>query len=275
MKSILRGVRSDQPLDVGRALTKLFLVIVVILAFLPQHTAEGGWNLRILAILLSPANEIGDTLAGIAGVLAFLWIIITVWLQSQELSAQREELRLTRLEMKEQREATQDMARAMSAQAKVFEDEQLARDESRTKDLLWEQLRGLSDSIDNCAMLFAGWEVDLSDAGNGLYGGTLDIFVQNPFPRVGDSSNDAHIKAANRKFEGTVSDLTKYNARIVSRPKKITEICKLKSKLEETLETASKASRDQIEFIKNLKIRESLAHLESLLENDELWDKTP
>tara|TARA_R110002049_G_scaffold17519_5_gene68047 strand:- start:1434 stop:2264 length:831 start_codon:yes stop_codon:yes gene_type:complete len=38
-------------------------------------------------------NEIGDTLAGLAGSLALLWIIVTVWLQSRELSEQRKELK--------------------------------------------------------------------------------------------------------------------------------------------------------------------------------------
>nr|WP_256471805.1 putative phage abortive infection protein [Oceanicola sp. 502str15] len=51
--------------------------------------------------LKSSSNEIGDTLAGIAGTLAFLWIIVTVWLQSQELAAQREVLSATEEEFHE------------------------------------------------------------------------------------------------------------------------------------------------------------------------------
>ncbi|WP_299348414.1 hypothetical protein [uncultured Shimia sp.] len=43
--------------------------------------------------LESPPNEKGDTLAGLAGSLAFLWIIVTVLLQSNELSLQRKELK--------------------------------------------------------------------------------------------------------------------------------------------------------------------------------------
>ena len=46
----------------------------------------------------SRPSEIGDTLAGIAGALAFLWIIVTVLLQSQELKEQREELKRNREE---------------------------------------------------------------------------------------------------------------------------------------------------------------------------------
>ncbi|WP_170386747.1 hypothetical protein [Ruegeria atlantica] len=36
-------------------------------------------------------NEIGDTLAGFAGTLAFIWIVVTVWLQAEELQEQRKE----------------------------------------------------------------------------------------------------------------------------------------------------------------------------------------
>ena len=103
-------------MDVGKAITKAFLAIVIALALLPQHTSDGGWQLRGWALITSPPNEIGDTFAGVAGVLAFLWIIVTVWLQSQELAAQREELKLTRGEIKDQRQATQDMAFAVAEQ---------------------------------------------------------------------------------------------------------------------------------------------------------------
>lgn len=81
----------------------------------------------------APPNEIGDAISGFAGILAFVWIIVTVWLQSQELRAQREELKLTRTEMHEQRKATQDMARSMAAQAAIFEDEKTMRDEDKSR----------------------------------------------------------------------------------------------------------------------------------------------
>ena len=88
--------------------------------------AEG--QTRFDAFMQAPANEVGDTLAGFAGALAFVWIIVTVWLQALELKAQREELGLTRGEIEEQRKATQDMAHSMSVQAKIFEDEKVFRE---------------------------------------------------------------------------------------------------------------------------------------------------
>ncbi|CAM3923049.1 hypothetical protein PHIN109289_16795 [Phaeobacter inhibens] len=139
-RSIRSGLKSDRPMDVGKAITKAFLTLVAALALLPQFTSDGGWQLRVWALITSPPNEIGDTFAGIAGVLAFLWIIITVWLQSQELAAQREELAATRSELKLAREAQEQQVAVMKEQAEVFRGEQAQRREHRAKELLERRL---------------------------------------------------------------------------------------------------------------------------------------
>jgi hypothetical protein len=85
---------------------------------------------------MAPPNEVGDTLAGLAGVLAFIWLIATVLLQSVELGEQRRVLALQRQEMEEQRIATQDMARSMAVQAEIFEDERRQRAELQAREVL-------------------------------------------------------------------------------------------------------------------------------------------
>lgn len=45
-------------------------------------------------------NEVGDFFAGLAGPLAFIWLVVAVIVQSRELAAQREELKLNRQELK-------------------------------------------------------------------------------------------------------------------------------------------------------------------------------
>lgn len=114
--SVKDGLNSGNPFAVGVSLTKVFLGAVLLILILPQGGAD-GWKVRFWGLMTSPSNEIGDTFAGIAGVLAFLWIIVTVWLQSQELAAQREEL-------KEQREEFEKMNSIMDSEkfeAMVFE----------------------------------------------------------------------------------------------------------------------------------------------------------
>ncbi|KII12886.1 hypothetical protein [Phaeobacter sp. S60] len=104
-----------------------------------QSCVGSKWS----AFLAAAPNEVGDTLAGFAGALAFVWLIATVWLQGQELAAQREELR-------EQREATQDMARAQTEQVKllklqgrIFEEEQRQREQSQA----WEEAEEIVENI--------------------------------------------------------------------------------------------------------------------------------
>lgn len=147
------GAKKGNPLYVGIGSTNLFLTLICVLALLPQRVS-GEWSWRLWSFILSPSNEIGDTLAGIAGALAFLWIIVTVMLQGKELASQREELKLTRKVMEEQRQAAQDMADAMAAQSKIFEGEQKEREEQAfdreiealIKEFLSIALRKISDN---------------------------------------------------------------------------------------------------------------------------------
>ncbi len=78
-----------------------------------QTCSNGKWA----SFLNASPNEVGDTLAGFAGALAFVWLITTVWLQSQELSEQRQELA-------EQRIATQKMAKAQIDQFNLISSQQ-------------------------------------------------------------------------------------------------------------------------------------------------------
>jgi hypothetical protein len=88
----------------------------------------------------APPNEVGDTLAGLAGVLAFIWLIATVLLQSVELGEQRRVLALQKEEMEEQRAATQEIARANAEQVKISELQyEIYRDEREQRNQAYAQ----------------------------------------------------------------------------------------------------------------------------------------
>lgn len=88
------------PVIFGICVTLAFALLVFYLSTLSYcEPAKNGTLIcqtKLQKFMKSSPNEIGDTLAGIAGSLAFLWIIVTVFLQSQELAAQRKELELGR-----------------------------------------------------------------------------------------------------------------------------------------------------------------------------------
>lgn len=92
------------PTKVGFGLTALVLFGFACMAaqrncvLLPSEVLECRTNWAWF--LSSPPNEVGDTLAGFAGSLAFIWIVVTVAIQSKELSEQREQLRLQTDEFK-------------------------------------------------------------------------------------------------------------------------------------------------------------------------------
>ncbi|MBR9650118.1 hypothetical protein [Thalassovita aquimarina] len=135
---------SNHPVRVGWIVTAVIVGLAVWLGFTkPLGCVGDDCHTRFVVLLSSKPNEVGDALAGFSGALAFVWIIVTVWLQSKELAAQREELNLTRIEMHEQSLATQEMAKAMSAQTHVFEDELKQREQIRAGELLEYKLNRL------------------------------------------------------------------------------------------------------------------------------------
>ncbi|MFT5785145.1 MAG: hypothetical protein ACI9KK_000490 [Ascidiaceihabitans sp.] len=86
-------VWSKLPWIIGAVLTLVVIGIAFVSAFLPacyENTA-GIINCppKWFYLKQSTPNELGDTLAGFAGALAFIWIVVTVAMQSIELSDQR------------------------------------------------------------------------------------------------------------------------------------------------------------------------------------------
>jgi hypothetical protein len=115
-----------------------FMILFMVFVLFGFEHCEGKENCqnKLVSLIKSSPSEVGDTLAGVASALAFLWIILTVKMQSNEMKEQRKEFT-------QQREATQAMARTMASQAKIFEGEQRQRDEFQAEKLLEEKLRSL------------------------------------------------------------------------------------------------------------------------------------
>ncbi|MGH1576624.1 hypothetical protein [Planktotalea sp.] len=95
----------------------------------------------------APPNEVGDTLAGIAGTLAFLWIIVTVMLQSKELSEQRKELKLTRKEFERMAVAQEAQKKVADEQVAIFQLENRKKAEMEADALVFQLLREVSQLI--------------------------------------------------------------------------------------------------------------------------------
>jgi hypothetical protein len=95
-----------------------FLGICV--GFLAYETKEVTNGTFLEKLVHLKPSEIGDALAGVFGSLAFLAAAIAVVMQSSELRAQRQELKLTRDVLEEQKKATKEMAEAQQKQVELL-----------------------------------------------------------------------------------------------------------------------------------------------------------
>ena len=93
----------DAPFSIGVALTIIVLTLFIYaLIFLPVDTVDSQDTSKWLYLKKATPNEIGDTLSGFAGSLAFIWLVVTVLLQARELREQRKEFHKMSSAMEEQ-----------------------------------------------------------------------------------------------------------------------------------------------------------------------------
>lgn len=108
----------------------------------------------------SSPNEIGDTLAGFSGTLAFIWIVVTVWLQSKELAEQREVLREQKEEFKLMVAAQNAQVVALQLQADISRDEMLRRDEAAEAQFISERLDTISLRFNAKFLMSCVWKLE-------------------------------------------------------------------------------------------------------------------
>lgn len=269
-REIISGLRSDDPMNIGKSASKLFLAFLVVLALVPYSSGGVGWELKFWTLIKSPPNEIGDTLAGIAGALAFLWIIVTVQLQSRELKAQREELELARGEYAKMAKAQEKQVEALDNQGKIFEKEQKQRDEDRARQLLDELVVGLARLVRSERSLKGNWHTSGSSGGGfSMPGQTVRIFGKTKAEQSDDEllselgelirkRNLYFVTLPDGKLSKAKSDNYTYYEEVFDR---IEGICALKHRI----------SDDQNARLENLNASQVSSEIEKLLKLD-IWE---
>lgn len=125
------------PLWIGIILSCVVVILALLLIWHGEScNVDGACSEGFGRIALMSPNEVGDMLGGVSGALAFIWIIVAVWLQSLELAAQRRELYYTRLELEGSKRALEDQVRILTEQTEVLVDEARQRQAERTFELL-------------------------------------------------------------------------------------------------------------------------------------------
>jgi hypothetical protein len=114
-----------------------FFALAALLAGSPRcaDAASGWWGAQFLSC--RSANELGDFLAGAFAPVAFLWLVLAVFLQRSELGLQRKELKEARAVATKGAEAANSQAKAAEAQAKLLGGQYQL-------EILQEKIRGLA-----------------------------------------------------------------------------------------------------------------------------------
>jgi hypothetical protein len=116
-----KSKKLNVPVAVAYGLTAMWFAVLAAILFSTRSCPNPAnwWSLFARHLVCLPANEIGDFLAGAFAPLAFLWLVATVLVQGQELAAQREELELTRNEMRENRGVAEATRQAIEQQSET------------------------------------------------------------------------------------------------------------------------------------------------------------
>ncbi|MER8662438.1 hypothetical protein NKH34_14990 [Mesorhizobium sp. M1148] len=118
----MKRTKTPRPIRAGYWLSGVWAIVVIGLLIISAGCPDvvgSWWDIYTRHLSCMQANTIGDFLAGAFAPLAFLWLVITVLVQSEELAAQREELELTRSEMTANRGVAEATRLAIEQQAQT------------------------------------------------------------------------------------------------------------------------------------------------------------
>ncbi len=259
--------RKNNPVAYGVLISILVLVGYAVVGFRTECAGSVCIN-NFQKFWGSEPNEVGDTLAGLFGALAFIWIIATVFLQSQELREQRKEFR-------EQRLATQDMAKAMAAQATIFLDEQQSRQHTNAQQLFDEHLRSLILEIDRLSRQgiiwhFSNREIDFEfDNGGEVHTVLLSDYLDLSKP-IDEVVRDFAIRVG-----GIHDRLWDYTRTSIDwrLPPKIDFVSRIEGRIQRIRAVERELSEAQKVRASRLNLDEIQRQLMRLQNTPELWDE--
>jgi hypothetical protein len=264
-KSIIIGVLSG----ISLAYIGIVYLLIIETAACDQVAISANWFKGFWDQYLGcrSVNELGDTLAGVFAPVAFLWLMGAVFIQSQELKAQREELDETQEVMraqlvvaKQQVEETKASTALFRKQTEILEDEQHSRkcaEADKSFDFMLEKVK-------TYIVLANGLSVWLSQPDAGQHGRSVYIGVvrgevhemsfEKLFRETIHQLNEAHETLNNYGEDFFLEDWTKRSN---------FEIVRLH--IQEAVDFISNLSSGYQVWAEALQIREVAVSLQSLI----------
>ena len=252
------------PIAWGLGITLLFIGFVFVLA-VGSYCTPNICLSRLEVFLASKPNEIGDTLAGISSTIAFVWIVVTVWIQSLELREQRREL-------KAQRKEFEQVNISMLQQTKIFEGEERKRRHNSVFSTMNARLRAMLDAL-NEEVGQLRWE------GRDLSTGEVHAVDLVPDLITVDRTKDDYPvnDASLVKFSKLIGELCKLVGRsgeiqLELRPKKSFALQSLLDISREILSVKKEdMSENSANRIKLMQLDDMHSQIERLLINQQIW----
>ena len=211
-------------------------------------------------------NEIGDTLAGYAGTLAFVWIVVTVCLQAIELREQRAEF--TRMA-----DAQGDQVGLLVKQGEIFEKEQLDRQQESTDNEIAALLDEISTFIERKIHRKFKW-ISVVGVGHPSYGnGGEEADLLTAFPEKDlhlDSRLYHQVKGLFRCCELICAGFAEQKyVEIPDNTEALVELAKLSAKIENRNMHASSAMQSRL---RKLELLELTTAINGLVECNKAWE---
>lgn len=262
----IRWRATSLEMRVGLYATFGLLIFIFIFSFVPVSNEGSKSASKWSDFAFSPANEIGDAIAGLAGTLAFLWLIVTAQMQARELRLQRKELAMNRKEMADQRMATQDMARSLEAQARIFEDELKSRHQQQASALLHERIElNIAFMIEHS---FPKWTlVSTKDSGGSLQ---FSIHLVPIFHKKPDDAFNA-LRDSCRYISVNLKKLKERVAEIVETPRIDQDGFKMSELLGSIIELKPRLSESDQLLVERLAVEEAKELIDSVLNEQSFW----
>lgn len=242
--------RLRSPLTWGIVATLSVASFAVWLGFQIRCDGQGNCSTVFHTFLQLSPNEIGDTLAGFGSLLALVWLIVAVTIQSSEL--------------REQRHEWEEMAKAMSTQTKLFEQERQER-EAKAQDETADELLRLLVSRVTEGDVRNGW------AWTNASGQEDFIGIFRAFP--GATEID--------KQKAVISYIIDVSKRVVTQKVEYSRCPRRKSYeiiaaiLKALMNTKRKCSKATSLKLMDLRVERAEKSIEAALRKDELWDFNP
>jgi hypothetical protein len=248
-----------EPTDTGWLLTLSLFALVLRIGLL----RDGGITKFDQFIELRP-SEMGDTIAGLFSALAFIWIIVTVFIQSRE-------LRETRVEVKQQRVASQEMATAMRAQAQIFEDEKRQRNEAEFGHLFDQFVSGLEDEIVRGRINKMRWDFSNTEPSKRMFEGRVEQVKIIPYIDPGVTA-EMQIHEIHGFVDEGIQELAQfignYRFEHLAEKKDLDEAKRLITNILEILDFCPQPHRERAHRMRLVELNESL---ERLINTSDIW----